>query len=244
MKITPLEIRQKSFERNFRGYDKDEVDAFLTTLSQEWERVVEEHKELRYKLEMAEREVSKLRDVETSLFKTLKTAEDTSSSIIEQSTKKADLNVREAELKAETILNDARAQARELQDRADDKAEKILQGMARRVKEMEQHYRQLESYRDNLLSDLLVLANNTLERVEQAENKVRKHDISSFVQDAEQAVYDRRQRPQNTPKSDAESVTLYESDSTEEEEHPEERENREEQDSAGKKNNSSFFDNI
>lgn len=244
MKITPLEIRQKSFERNFRGYDKDEVDAFLTTLSQEWERVVEEHKELRYKLEMAEREVSKLRDVETSLFKTLKTAEDTSSSIIEQSTKKADLNVREAELKAETILNDARAQARELQDRADDKAEKILQGMARRVKEMEQHYRQLESYRDNLLSDLLVLANNTLERVEQAENKVRKHDISSFVQDAEQAVYDRRQRPENTPKAEAEPVTLYESDSSEEEDQPEEQENREERDSAGKKNNSSFFDNI
>ncbi|MBW3544079.1 MAG: DivIVA domain-containing protein [Bacteroidetes bacterium] len=244
MKITPLEIRQKSFERNFRGYDKDEVDAFLTTLSQEWERVVEEHKELRYKLEMAEREVSKLRDVETSLFKTLKTAEDTSTSIIEQSTKKADLNVREAELKAETILNDARAQARELQDRADDKAEKILQGMARRVKEMEQHYRQLESYRDNLLSDLLVLANNTLERVEQAENKGRKHDISSFVHDAEQAVYDRRQRPENTQKLESEPITLNESDSAEEEDQPENWEDRDEEDSPEKKNNSSFFDNI
>ena len=35
MKITPLEIRQKAFEKNFRGYNQDEVNAFLQTLSQE-----------------------------------------------------------------------------------------------------------------------------------------------------------------------------------------------------------------
>ncbi|MEY4931055.1 MAG: DivIVA protein, partial [Bacteroidota bacterium] len=27
MKITPLEIRQKAFEKVLRGYDKDEVNA-------------------------------------------------------------------------------------------------------------------------------------------------------------------------------------------------------------------------
>ena len=237
MKITPLEIRQKSFERNFRGYDKEEVDAFLTTLSQEWERVVEEHKELRYKLEMAEREVSKLREVESSLFKTLKTAEDTGNSMVEQASKKADLQVREAELKAETILNDARARARELQDRADDKASKILQSMERRVKEMEQHYRQLESYRDNLLSDLLVLANNTLERVEQAENKIKKHDIAGLVSSAEQAVRDRRLRQESSPQPEAERAT-YDADEDNDSRFEEEEENRE------KKDNSSFFDTI
>ena len=28
MRITPLDIRQKTFEKNFRGYDKDEVNGF------------------------------------------------------------------------------------------------------------------------------------------------------------------------------------------------------------------------
>ena len=51
MKITPLEIRQKSFERGFRGYDKDEVQAFLKSLSKEWERVQDEIKELKMKLQ-------------------------------------------------------------------------------------------------------------------------------------------------------------------------------------------------
>ena len=35
MKITALEIRKKSFEKNFRGYDKDEVDVFLKEVSEE-----------------------------------------------------------------------------------------------------------------------------------------------------------------------------------------------------------------
>ena len=68
MKITPLEIRQKSFEKVFRGYDKDEVAAFLQTLSQEWERIMDEQKELRYKLEATREEIQKLREVEKFSF--------------------------------------------------------------------------------------------------------------------------------------------------------------------------------
>jgi cell division initiation protein len=243
MKITPLEIRQKSFERNFRGYDKEEVDAFLTTLSQEWERVVEEHKELRYKLEMADKEVSKLRDVESSLFKTLKTAEDTGNSMVEQATKKAELHMREAELKAETILNDARARSREIQDKADERAEKILQAMEKRVKEMEHHYRMLESHRDNLLSDLLVLANNTLERVEQAEKKVKKHNVSGLVNDAEQAVRERRYHQEATNyQTDDEDLSFNDEDDAVASREIEIR--GEEAERSEKKDNSSFFDTI
>jgi len=36
MNITPIEIRKKEFEKAFRGYEKEEVDAFLQALSQEW----------------------------------------------------------------------------------------------------------------------------------------------------------------------------------------------------------------
>ena len=45
MKITPIEIRQKTFEKVFRGYDKEEVQAFLQSLSQEWERLNAELRE-------------------------------------------------------------------------------------------------------------------------------------------------------------------------------------------------------
>lgn len=187
MKITPLEIRQKAFESAFRGYDKDEVNAFLLSLSQEWEKVVEDQKELKYKLESTEKEVGKLREVESSLFKTLKTAEATGNNMVEQANKQAELHLRETQLKAETILNNARSRAKEIIDSAEEKADSIIGAMEDRVRQLEQNYRMLENYRENLLSDLIVLANNTLERVDAAESKIKKHDIEGIMHRAERA---------------------------------------------------------
>ncbi len=103
MKITPLEIRQKTFEKVFRGYDKDEVQAFLNLMSQEWERTLDETKELKIRLKGIENEVEKLREVESSLFKTLKTAEDTGANIMEQANKTAELQIRESQIKRSKI---------------------------------------------------------------------------------------------------------------------------------------------
>jgi len=112
MKVTPLEIRQKTFERTLRGYDKDEVNAFLLSLSQEWERMNDEIKEMKMKFENSEREVSKLREVETSLFRTLKTAEDTGANVVDQAKKTAELHVREAQISANALLNEAKDKAK------------------------------------------------------------------------------------------------------------------------------------
>ena len=84
MKITPIEIRQHTFEKGLRGYRTEDVDAFLVSLSQEWERLTSEYKMLKMQLEIAEKELGKLKEVEMTLFRTLKTAEDTSTQITEQ----------------------------------------------------------------------------------------------------------------------------------------------------------------
>jgi cell division initiation protein len=107
MKITALDIRQKTFEKSFRGVDKDEVQAFLNTISQQWERMGDENRELRLKLEHAQQDVQKMREVESSLYRTLKTAEDTGNNITEQAQREAALRVREAQLQAEHLLADA-----------------------------------------------------------------------------------------------------------------------------------------
>ena len=41
--ITPIEIRQHTFKKAFQGYNKDEVQNYLNTLSSEWERMVEDY---------------------------------------------------------------------------------------------------------------------------------------------------------------------------------------------------------
>ena len=76
MRITPLEIRQHTFDKSFRGYDTESVDAFLLSLSQEWERVAEEVRVTKQLLDKAEQEDTRVKEIESSLFKTIKVAEE------------------------------------------------------------------------------------------------------------------------------------------------------------------------
>jgi cell division initiation protein len=187
MKITPLEIRQKDFEKNFRGYDKDDVNAFLQTLSQEWERILEENKEMRYKLEASQKEVEKLREVESSLFKTLKTAEDTGANMVDQAKKTSELKIREATLEADKIVSEAKSTSKDIIRRAEEKAQAIIDEMEERVKMLKQSYKAAESDYDNLLFELRSLAQKTLQRVDKAETEQR-FNIEKKVEEAERIV--------------------------------------------------------
>jgi cell division initiation protein len=184
MKITPLEIRQKSFEKVLRGFDKDEVNAFLQSLSQEWERLLDETKELKIKLEATEREVTKLREVETSLFKTLKTAEDTGASVVEQANKTAELILKENQLNAEAMLNEAKVKAKNTIEEAEMISRQMLDEMEERIKMLGQDYKTLELHRDNLLADLKRMASETLDRVERAKAYTRDFDPDQHLNQA------------------------------------------------------------
>lgn len=164
MKITPLEIRQKSFEKVFRGYDKDEVNAFLITLSHEWEKILDDSKELRQKLDNAEKEIAKLREVETSLYKTLKTAEDTGATMIQQASKASELQLKETQLKAERMIQEARRTSGSILQKAEHQSRELLERLLEEVKRLEQAYKMMQGLKENMLSDLRNMANETLER--------------------------------------------------------------------------------
>lgn len=165
MNITPLEIRQKVFEKAFRGYDKDEVTAFLNSLSIEWEKLNDQVKELKYKLEASEKEVQKLREVENSLFKTLKTAEDTGANMIEQATKTAELHMKETEMKADALMSEAKSRAKSIIEDAESKARIIVDDMEDEIRQLEQVYRGLDANKTSLMSDLKILANDILDKL-------------------------------------------------------------------------------
>ncbi|OKL39235.1 DivIVA domain-containing protein [Pontibacter flavimaris] len=187
MKITPLEIRQKTFEKAFRGLDKDEVNAFLLTLSQQWEKLQDENKDLRMKLDASHRETQKLREVESSLYKTLKTAEDTGNSILEQAKRSAELQARESDLKTDEMMSRARNEARQMLEEAQRQSERVIAEMQQHVKSLDQECRQMENYLDHLVRDLRNLASETLENAEKAKAKPKAgtHSILSKAANTE-----------------------------------------------------------
>ena len=184
MKITPLEIRQKTFEKVFRGFDKDEVTAFLQILSEEWEKMQDEKKELVIKLESAEKEITKLREVENSLYKTLKTAEDTGASMIEQANKAAELQLKETKMKADNIMMEAKAKGKLILENTEKRAREIIENMLTEIKTLEQNYNAALALKENLISDLINLSSSTLERAEKFKAKKEKMDVDKYIKQA------------------------------------------------------------
>jgi len=181
MKITPLEIRQKTFEKTFRGYDKDEVDGYLQSLSQEWERVQDESKELKIKLENSEREVEKLREVENSLFKTLKTAEDTGASMIDQANKAAELHLRETQMRAEGLMSEAKSKAKATLEEAEMKARAAMEEVEEELKSVGQVFKQLQNGRDDFLSNLRSLSSELMEKIERVTKQSKNFDVEEHL---------------------------------------------------------------
>ncbi len=184
MKITPLDIRQKSFEKIFRGYDKDEVNGFLQILSEEWEKMQSEKKEIAIKLESAEREISKLREVETSLYKTLKTAEDTGASMIEQANKAAILKLKETEFATENLLREARSKSSYIVDGAERRAREIITKMLNEIQSLEYNFNAALTLKENLIADLTNLSSSTLERAQKFKKQKDKLDIEKYIKEA------------------------------------------------------------
>ena len=75
MNITPLDIRKQAFKRIFRGYDQEEVQAFLEMLAEEFERLNRENIELKEHHNTLQAEVDHYRSMEQTLQEMLKTAQ-------------------------------------------------------------------------------------------------------------------------------------------------------------------------
>ncbi|MDH4460828.1 MAG: DivIVA domain-containing protein [Flectobacillus sp.] len=172
MRITPLEIRQHTFDKTFRGYDAESVDAFLLSLSQEWERVAEELRQSKNQLELAEREVSRMKEIETSLFKTLKIAETAQQEINDKAKLEADKVLEAAKIEAEEILNDARKKADMNIIDSENKAQFILKDAVSDLRHFEKDFKAMERYKDHLVFELKQFATETLDKVKAFEERV------------------------------------------------------------------------
>lgn len=184
MKITPLEIRQHEFEKTFRGYNIEEVESFLVNLSQEWERVLNESKMLRMQLEIAEKEANKLREIEMTLYKTLKTAEDTSTMITDQANQQADKHIQETKLHNEKLLIDAQQKANGIIRQAEEQARYIKEEVLGDVKVLERDFRAMDHYKTNLLVQMRSLSTSTLEHVQRFEEKFDKEGVNAKFREA------------------------------------------------------------
>jgi len=115
MKLTPLDIRHKEFHRGMRGYADAEVDEFLDSVADEFERVVKENAELGGRVEALQEQLAHFRGIEDTLQKTLLSAQQNADEVRAGAQKEAQLVLRDAEVKARDTLNDAYSAKQEVE---------------------------------------------------------------------------------------------------------------------------------
>jgi cell division initiation protein len=114
MRITPLDVRKQEFNKTMRGFDCDEVRAFLSTLADEYETVLVDNKQIRELIMEQEDKINEYRGMERNLRDTLMTAERVMQDTRENANKKGDLIIKDAEMKAKGVLEECRLRTEEL----------------------------------------------------------------------------------------------------------------------------------
>jgi cell division initiation protein len=175
VKLTPLDIRKHDFKKSMRGYDPDEVDAFMSMVSDELELLVREKNQLNDETIKLRTQLKDYQDVEQSLRETLIKAQNTVEESRANSRREAEIIIHEAELQAEHILKEAKEQLRELGH------------------EIEMLEMQKESFAKRL-HHLLESQIELLEVLEAGDFKRKQKPTASQARDVEEEEFNRRQR--------------------------------------------------
>jgi cell division initiation protein len=112
--ITPLDLRQARFGTSLRGFDKNEVAAFLLEAADAYEQALRENERLRQELARQEATLAELRQTDETLKSTLASAHKIAEEMRENASIEAGRVVREAEARASLIIERAQGKADEL----------------------------------------------------------------------------------------------------------------------------------
>jgi cell division initiation protein len=108
MKMSPLEIEQQTFNKAFRGFDPVEVSTYLGMLAGEFESLIAENAELKGKVKELTTRLESYQEMERTLQDTLLATQKTAEEAKRNLQKEADLIIKEAQLRSEEMLEDAK----------------------------------------------------------------------------------------------------------------------------------------
>ena len=145
MRITPLDIQQKTFPTQMlRGFEQEEVYSFLELVREEMEELLRENASLKEQLSRADSQLQEYNNMNSTLRDTLLTTQQMVEEYKANARKEADLIIREAESRADEIVKASQERAVKIHE---DIVE--LKGIRRHFKEevrrlIESHVKMIE----------------------------------------------------------------------------------------------------
>ena len=116
MKLTPLDIKKQVFKKVMRGYDPIEIETFLEMVAEEFEAIIKEKNDLSDEVLKLKTQLKDYQEVEKTFKESLMNAQHTINQSRENSKRESDLIIKEAEVRAEKIIENAKMQLIEMKN--------------------------------------------------------------------------------------------------------------------------------
>ena len=104
--ITPLDIENKKFQKQMKGYNVDEVDEFLDQLTVDYEKLYKENATLKEEVETNKKDLEHYKSIERTLQNTLVMAQTTADDIKNVAKQQAEQLVRDAQADAQKAVDE------------------------------------------------------------------------------------------------------------------------------------------
>lgn len=104
--LTPLEIENRKFKKEMRGYSKVEVDEFLSVISENYELIYKENLANKDKINMLSSAIKQYKSMEEALQSAILVAQNAGDEVVQNAKKNAENIIKDAENKAAQLLSD------------------------------------------------------------------------------------------------------------------------------------------
>ncbi len=108
MKFVPIDLKQKTFNTSIRGYNKAEVNDYLSELADLLSNMIEEINAKNDEIDTLKNTIKHYEEIESTLKKTMLMSQQIKEDVERNSKKEAQLFIAEAKLNANQILAQAK----------------------------------------------------------------------------------------------------------------------------------------
>ena len=160
--VSPIDLRQRKFATAMRGFDRQEVTAFLAEASVDYESALRENDRLRQEIVRLKASLNQFRELEGSLKSTLMSAQKVADDMHENAVQESSRIVSDAEARAELTMQ---------------KAQVKLEAAQREIDNLKLKRREVETSLEATISTL----RTTLDFVREQERRERENRENNVV---------------------------------------------------------------
>lgn len=105
--LMPLEVEEKKFTKQMRGYNKDEVEAFVSEVARDYEKLYKENLAAKEKISTLTEAVKQYKTMEDTLQQAIIVAQSAGEEVKKNAYAKAENIIKDAENRASEIVSEA-----------------------------------------------------------------------------------------------------------------------------------------